>query len=113
MGLGKGLALSTLVVAHVTESGVEAQRVPFAADEKRGQLVHSAAFVRNIPTKEEESAARHGTPPFAYCFSDALTKIHSGTHGARGSGCRGRLEVDGSSTAPQRARAGQPSANGA
>jgi hypothetical protein len=34
MGLGKGLALSAIVVARVTESDVGAQRVPLAADKE-------------------------------------------------------------------------------
>ena len=42
MGLGKGLALSAIVVARVTESGVEAPARPLAADKKRGRLLRSA-----------------------------------------------------------------------
>ena len=42
MGLGKGLALSAIVVARVTESGVEAPARPLAADKN----VAIAAFGR-------------------------------------------------------------------
>jgi hypothetical protein len=41
MGFSKGLALSAIVVARVTESGVEAP-ARLAADKKPGRLAHSA-----------------------------------------------------------------------
>ena len=69
MGLSKGLALSAIVVALVTESGVEAPSAdPSRLTRKRGRLAHSAGHCqRQCPAVNLSKATLEGA------FVDELT----------------------------------------